>query len=1123
MPWPLPRRVSNEEFAMRSLFVQSRKRPKTLPWSGLLRVAVLVGGVGLVGPARANDPADTLATSADPAAAAQSAEPLRYNRDVRPILVEHCFSCHGADSASRQAGLRLDRRDDAVEAGAIVPGDPDSSVVLDRIFSDDPDVVMPPPQIKKPLSAEQKEILSQWIAEGAAYEPHWSFIAPARPPLPEVRDEGWVRTPIDRFVLAGLEATGLAPAPEADRRTLARRAALDLTGLPPEPALVEAFVADAGPDAYERYVDALLASPEWGEHRGRHWLDYARYADTHGIHFDNFREMWTYREWVIKAFNRNLPFDEFTVLQLAGDLVEHAPGTPSAVVLDDRIGSGFNRCNVTTNEGGTIDEEYYVLYTRDRTETTSAVWLGLTTGCAVCHDHKFDPLSQREFYELAAFFNNTTQKAKDGNVQDTPPILPVPRPEDQPRFVEIEKALPEARALVDARRQEARPAFDAWIAAATPEALAETRPTSPPLFEMPLTENAGSSARAIVRGRPDSAAAGKANAGGSAAAVSELDVPLTATTTWQPGPTGTALRLDGRAAEIPAAGDVEHDQPFSISCWLKVPAIDTAYAVVSRMDVDAAYRGWDLWVQGRRVAMHLIHAWPDDALKVVATDQLKPDTWTLVTVTYDGSGKADGITIFYDGRAQKPKVEAKSFKKHSIRTAVPLVIGGRSEGATAHAVGIADLAIWGRALATADVEGLSLARSLAEILEKPAGERAKAADGLYGWWLGRFDEPFGSLSARVAELEREEAAIRARGSIAHVMHEKPEMPKAFVLHRGEYDQRRDEVTADTPDMLPPFPDDLPRNRLGLARWLLRADQPLTARVTVNRFWQEVFGAGLVRTAGDFGITGDLPSHPELLDWLAVEFRETGWDVKRLFKLFVTSAAYRQSAVTTPEKLAKDGDNRLLSRGPRFRMDAEMVRDHALAASGLLVRKLGGPSVKPYQPDGVWEAVSMGGNTSRYQRDSGENLYRRSMYWFWKRTAPPASMEIFNAPSRENCTVRRERTNTPLQALVTLNDPQFVEAARALAEMALDTGGDTDEHRIDFLFRRLLARPPEADETGIVKASLADLTAWYAAHPDDAKQLVSVGESQPRTDDAPRLAAWTMLANELMNLDEVLCK
>jgi hypothetical protein len=494
-----------------------------------------------------------------------------------------------------------------------------------------------------------------------------------------------------------------------------------------------------------------------------------------------------------------------------------------------------------------------------------------------------------------------------------------------------------------------------------------------------------------------------------------------------------------------------------------------------------------------------------------------------VTVAYDGSGKAEGVKIFYDGTEQKPKVETNTFKKHSIRTEVPLAIGSRSKGATAHGVGLAGLAIWGRRLSAGEVEGLSRSQQLADVLKLAPEARAKAADGLYGWWLASLDEPFRSATAAAARLDAEMAEIKKRGTIAHVMNEKPEMPKAFILDRGEYDKRKDEVQADTPDALPAFPAALPRNRLGLARWLLLQDHPLTSRVTVNRFWQEVFGTGLVRTSGDFGITGELPSHPELLDWLAIDFREGGWDVKKLFRLMVTSAAYRQQAAATPEKLAKDNANRLLSRGPRFRMDAEMVRDHALAASGLLVKQIGGPSVKPYQPDGVWEAVSMGGNTNRYQRDKGESVYRRSMYWFWKRSAPPASMDILNAPSRENCCVRRERTNTPLQALVTLNDPQFVEAARALADRALELGGDSDDKRLEIVAERLLARPLTAAEAAIVKKSLADITAWYAAHPDEAKQLVAVGDSKPRAADPVQLASWTMLTNELMNLDEVLCK
>jgi len=1033
--------------------------------------------------------------------------PLSFNRDIRAILVEHCFSCHGADTASRKAELRLDRRDDAVESGAIVPGDVDSSVMLDRIFSSDPDEVMPPPTAKKPLSAEHKELLKRWIAAGAEYEPHWSFIPPTRPQPPAVTNEAWIRNPIDRFILARLEREGLAPAPEADRRTIARRLALDLTGLPPEPAVVDAFVADPHPDAYDRLVDTLLASLEWGEHRGRYWLDYSRYGDTNGIHIDNFREIWTYRQWVINAFNRNMPFDQFTILQLAGDLVtDHGQATTPEQILDNRIASGFNRCNITTSEGGAIAEEYLVLYARDRTETTSAVWLGLTTGCAVCHNHKFDPLTQKEFYELSAFFNNTTQAAMDGNVHDTPPILPVPKPEDRSRFAELEQAIPQAKAAVAARKQAAKPIFADWVTAAPPEIVGQSLPQDTPLVQLPLAEGEGGSTRVLLVGK-------------------ESELPLAAASTWQAGPSGApAILLDGKAAELAGSGDFEHDQPFTVSFWLRVPANDSSYAVIARMDVANSHRGWDVAVQGRRVAMHLIHAYPDDALKVVASDQLKPDTWTLVTVVYDASGRAEGVKIFYDGKPQKPKVENNKFKKNTIRTAVPLAVGGRSAGFTAHGVGLAGLSLWGRGLSAVEVEGLFRAQQLADIVKLPAAERVPVADGIYDWWLGSQDEPFKVVSAALGRLEAEMADIRKRGTVAHVMNEKNEMAKAHVLNRGEYDKRLDEVTPDTPAILPAFPEAAPRNRLGLAQWLLLQEHPLTSRVTVNRFWQEVFGTGLVRSSGDFGITGELPSHPELLDWLAVEFREGGWDVKRLFKLMVTSAAYRQSATTTPAKLAKDAANRLLSRGPRFRMDAEMVRDHALAASGLLVKRIGGPSVRPYQPEGVWEAVAMdNSNTRNYVRDKGEGLYRRSMYWFWKRSAPPVSMDIFNAPSRENCCVKRERTNTPLQALVTLNDPQFVEAARVLADRALEVGGETDDAKIEFIAERLLARPLSTDETAIVKKSLADLAEWYKAHPDDAKQLITVGDSKPRAVDLVQLASWTMLTNELMNLDEVLCK
>ena len=1043
------------------------------------------------------------------AADAASSSTLSFNGDIRPILVENCFSCHGADSAGRKGDLRLDRRDDAVESGAIVPGDADSSVMLDRIFSDDADEVMPPPSVKKQLSPEQKELLKRWIAEGAEYEPHWSFIPPKRPDLPAVKNEGWIKNPIDRFILARLESEGLAPAAEADRRTLARRVALDLTGLPPEPAIVDAFIADPQPDAYERLVDTLLASLEWGEHRGRHWLDYARYADTHGIHFDNYREMWTYRQWVVNAFNRNMPFDQFTILQLAGDLLtDHGQAATPEQILDNRIASGFNRCNMTTNEGGAINEEYLVLYTRDRTETTAAVWMGLTAGCAVCHSHKFDPLTQKEFYELAAFFNNTTQAAMDGNIHDTPPILPVPKPEDRPRFAAIEREFPEAKAAIDARRNEARSGFDVWLKALTPESAKRTAPQDTPSLDMPLAEGKDAATRILQGGK-------------------EIDLPLTLQngSAWREGPGGhPALTLHGVVAELPSVGDFEFDQPFAVTLQARFRKDEPTGTIVARCISNTKRRGWTVYADQQRIAIDLAHEGSDNTLRVMADKPLTPDQWTHVAVSYDGSGTAAGVGIFYDGKPVPKRTQKDNLAKRSIRAEAPLTVGGRSGGdLPAQGLGLARLSVWGRGLSADEILRLSLDPLFEDVVKRPPEERLEAAKGAYDWWLTTFDEPFKAATQRLAGLEAEQAALRKRGTVAHVMNEKSEMAKAYVLARGEYDKRGEEVKPDTPDILPTFPERLPKNRLGLAQWLLLQDHPLTSRVTVNRFWQEVFGTGLVRSSGDFGTTGELPSHPELLDWLAVEFRECGWDIKKLFRLMVTSAAYRQSAAVTPEKLAKDAANRLLSRGPRFRMDAEMVRDSALAASGLLVKQIGGPSVKPYQPEGVWEAVSMGGNTNKYNRDKGENLYRRSMYWFWKRSAPPASMDIFNAPSRESCCVKRERTNTPLQALVTLNDPQFVEAARALADRALEVGGETGDARVEFITKRLLARTLAADELAIVKKSLADLNDWYKAHPDDAKQLITVGDSKPRAADPVQLASWTMVTNELMNLDEVLCK
>jgi hypothetical protein len=1028
---------------------------------------------------------------------ARGADKPQFNRDVRPILAEACFACHGPDRNARKAGLRLDVREDALKADAFVPGKPDQSALIERIFSDEPSQLMPPPKSHKKLTAAQKELLKRWVAAGAEYQPHWSFIPPTRPPLPAVKNVGWVRNPIDRFILAGLEKHGLTPAPEADRRTLARRLSLDLTGLPPAPAEVESFVNDRRPDAYERYVDKLLESPHWGEHRGRYWLDAARYADTHGIHFDNYREMWSYRDWVIRAFNNNKPFDRFTIEQLAGDLLPNR-------TMDQQIASGFNRCNITSNEGGLIPEEYLVLYDRDRTETTAQVWLGLTAGCCVCHDHKFDPLSQKEFYSLAAFFNNTTQGAMDGNIKDTPPTVLVPRPEDRPSWQALAKQLDEARKQADARKQAARADFDKWLAAAKASSVAGQLPSDGLVFHAPLSEGKGKTIQVSVKGQPRKAELAEAGWGAGHVAA-------------------RAFKSQPKATlEFGEAGDFDKDKPFSYGAWVKVGKQARNGALCARMDDQHDYRGWDLWMQNGRVGAHIVNQWPKDALKVVSKRPLKAGQWSHVFVTYDGSGKAAGVKVYVNGVPQATDVEADRLKG-TIRTKVPMKLAQRHTQSRMDGVLMQDLRLYGRLLSGLEVEKLARGTRAAWLVS--AGKRTAAeTNELFDWWLPTLDQTYAALAKKLDGLRQEETAIRSRGTVAHVMQERPQEPMAYVLFRGDYDKRRDPVKPATPKALPPMPPELPHNRLGLAQWLVRPEHPLTARVTVNRFWQEVFGTGIVRTSGDFGLTGEAPSNQELLDWLAVDFRESGWDVKRFFKQVVTSAAYRQSSVATPEKLAKDPDNRLLSRGPRFRMDAEMVRDYALAASGLLVRKLGGPSVKPYQPDGVWEAVAMiGSNTRDYRRDRGESLYRRSLYTFWKRAAPPASMDILNAPNRETCTVRRERTNTPLQALVTLNDPQFVEAACVLAQRVLKEG-NTDASRLDALAKRLLARPLRPEEAKVVGGVLADLLAHYKAHPADARKLLTVGESKADASlDVTTLAAWTMLANQLMNLDEVLNK
>jgi mono/diheme cytochrome c family protein len=1036
------------------------------------------------------------------------AAPVSFEKTIRPILTDKCLACHGQDDSARQADLRLDNRDAAIAHGAIVPSDIKSGSLLERIRSTDPELVMPPPESHKELTEAERQALESWIAEGATYELHWSFQKPQMPSIPEVADTKWIQNPIDNFIHAKLSEVGLTPADEADLRTLVRRVCLDLTGLPPMPAEIDEVINDTSPDRYERYVDRLLDRETWGEHRGRYWLDYARYADTHGIHFDNYREMYSYRDWVIEAFNQNMPFDQFTIEQLAGDMLPNAS-------LDQKIATGFHRCNITTNEGGIIDEEYVVLYARDRVETTGAVWLGLTVGCAVCHNHKFDPITQKEFYEFSAFFNNTTQGPRDGNIKDTPPIVRVPLADDREQYEAAKVSRDALTPKLAERRAAAEPEFKTWFESGEASKSlqvkydkAATDTSNKLLFHAPLAEAPGTQISYTL---------------GTSDIQQKSLAALSKTTTGQISDQAWLVNLD----QLPTWSDVgnfENNQAFSVAMWVKPTANTSGASLVARMNPGQQFRGWDVWIEANKPAMHIVNKWPDDAIKVVADQPLPADQWSHLTITYDGSMKGKGIKCFVNGS----EVAVKAYQdtlKNSIKTDVPFKLGGRNTGAEPIGVGIEDLRLYEGMVSEDSIKTISIDAKARRLVAKANSINDADRAFMFDYYLSNIDPQFVTLSTELAAATKSIDAIEARGTIAHIMNERESSPMAYILQRGDYDKRLDEVTARTPSVLHSMKEDWPRNRLGLAMWLTSPDNPLTARVTVNRCWQELFGRGLVATSGDFGLTGQLPSNQDLLDYLAIDFMQNGWDMKQLYRQMVLSSTYRQSAQVTPEKLERDADNVLLSRGPRFRMDAEMVRDYALASSGLLNPTIGGRSVRPYQPEGVWEAVAMPeSNTKAYTLDEAPMVYRRSMYTFWKRSAPPASMDIFNAPAREVCAVKRERTNTPLQALVTMNDPQFLEAARVVAEKTLAELGIDDTARLQSIAQRIIGRSFNDDEVKLVLETLSAAREFYSQDVDAAKNFITVGLSTPNADiNQADLAAFTLVTNQLLNLDEALCK
>ena len=1038
-----------------------------------------------------------------------------FDRQIKPILADNCFACHGIDEEARQAGLRLDQRESAIEFGAIVPGDPDESSLLDRVQTDDVDLVMPPPDSHKSLTEEQKQLLQQWITAGAEYQQHWSLVPPSRPELPTVEQLSWAKNEIDHFVLAKLEASGLSPAEPAAPRVLFRRLALDITGLPPTPAEATEFVEDFardGDQALGDWIDRLMARPAWGEHRARYWLDAARYADTHGMHFDNYREMWPYRDWVIRSFNSNQPFDQFTREQLAGDLLED----PSR---DQLIATGFQRCNMTTNEGGTIDEENLAIYAADRVQTFGWVYLGLTTNCAQCHDHKFDPISMKDYYSLAAFFRNTTQKAKDGNRKDgLGPVITVPLKEDAARWDALPGEIATTIRQRDQRRRAAKPDFENWLANVDPEDLG-AMPTDGLILHLPLNEGAGNEVKNKVY---------QESIGVAPEEDQQRTFTATADLSWnEDGVIGPAPRLTRDSTiEVGDFGNFAVNQPYSVGCWVKASA-NRSGAIIGRMDNKKAYRGWDVWQNGEEFATHLIDKWTENGLKVITKGKrVKPGQWQHVMVTWDGSGKPQGLKIYVDGKLADSRVDTGTLKEGAnAQIDTPLFLGRRSTGQYPFEGFVQDFLMYERQLAPTEVANIADSGPLRLALATLPEERTEPLiRTLMDNYLRNHDDAYVVLDKRLVDLQTEQETIKGRSPVTHVQVEKESQPMAQILMRGAYDRPGDQVAAAPPTALHKMPAGAPSNRLGLAQWVVDPANPLTARVTVNRFWQQLFGQGIVATAEDFGVMGTRPVNQELLDWLAVDFRESGWDVKRCFKQMLMSNTYRQAAMTSPEKLARDRDNALLSRGPRYRMDAEMVRDYALAVSGLLNRKMYGPGTRPYQPDNLWNIVGLpGGDTRKFVQDQGENLYRRSVYTFIKRMSPPPNMEAFNAPNREVCSVRRERTNTPLQALVTLNDPQFVEAARTLAEHAMKTSAGPDE-TLQWIANRALCRDLAESEVQILNECYSAFLEHYSANMDEAGKLIAAGDSaHDPTLDARQLAAWTMVCNQILNLDEALNK
>lgn len=1040
---------------------------------------------------------------------ALSGAPVDFGREIRPVLSENCFQCHGPDEKHRMAAVRLDTKDGAFSetrnGSLIVPGDPAKSLLYQRMSHADKARRMPPPASNREVSAQQIELVRRWIQEGAQWQTHWAFTAPVRSQAPEVKNAAAVRNPIDRFVQARLERENLTPAAEADRRTLLRRLSFDLTGLPPQWQDVEAFVKDKSADAYEKQVERLLASPHFGERMAMDWLDVARYADTHGFHIDSHRDMFPWRDWLIKAFNGNMPFDRFTTLQLAGDLVPDAG-------VEGKIASGFNRNHMINFEGGAIPEEYLVEYVADRAETTAGAWMGLTMGCARCHTHKYDPISHKDYYQFFAFFNNVEEKGLDGRTGNAKPLLKLPTPQQAGQEKELEAAI-EARDKALAAKDVTN-AMAQWRStlAAKPAPIATEGLTAHYDFDGSLNDISGRYQHGrTVKGDP----------------------------TFAPGQVSRAVNFDGQTlVTLGSTGDLSEGKPFTVEFWLRYGGGKQPMPILQKIDPEQNRRGWEMWLdepvlvdiqkRAARLIVRLSSSYPAATVELRTRERVTQGEWSHIALVSDGTGRASGFALYRNGLPVETDILHDRFSG-SIRNSAELRIGHKEPDAKPFAGGLDDLRFYERALTAAEVKDTAIEYPIQSLLSGVGGKPSTADEERIRDFFLRYAAP-PENQRQYAELRdlREKSVLLQKEILTTMVMSELEKPRdTFILGRGDYRNQTEKVEPGTPSVLPALPKSEGRpNRLTLARWLVDPAHPLTARVAVNRYWQMYFGTGLVKTAENFGSQGESPSHPALLDWLATEFVRSGWDVKAMQRLIVTSAAYRRASEVTPALLEKDPANRLLARGPRHRLPAEIVRDNALSVSGLLNPEIGGESVFPYQPAGLWEEMAFGDGFSMqtYVPSKGKDLYRRSMYTFWKRTSPPAQLTTFDAPDREKCSLRRTVTNTPLQALVLLNDPTYIESARALAEKVLQQAGKSPSRRAALAFQLALSRSPAKSELSVLTQLAKQQTAYFRKTPQEAAQLLANGESEyDQTLNVPELAAWTMVASAILNLDETISK